>query len=91
VQLKNEKNQPTDRVTLRDTGDFHKSIKVDADRTYFEIYATDWKTDDLKEKYGDEILGLTPENKAELIWGKLYPAMIEHTRGLIFGVEGDLP
>ena len=52
VQLKSEKNQPTDRVTLKDTGDFHKSIKVDADRTYFEIYATDWKTDDLKEKYG---------------------------------------
>lgn len=91
VQLKSEKNQPTDRVTLKDTGDFHKSIKVDADRTYFEIYATDWKTDDLKEKYGDEIFGLTPENKAELIWDKLYPAMLAQTKGLIFGGVDDLP
>lgn len=90
IQIKTEKRQPTDRVTLRDTGDFHKSIHVEADQTYFEIVADDWKTDDLKFKYGDNILGLTDENLNELLWKKIYPEMLAHAKGLIFGVEGDL-
>lgn len=91
IMLKSEKGQPTDRVTLKDTGDFYESMRVEADRTQFEIVADDWKTDELKAKYGDAIFGLTDENKGDLIWERLYPAMLKRTKGLLFGGDGDLP
>lgn len=90
VEIKKQKGQPYDRVTLRDTGDFQKSIKVDANRTEFEIVATDRKTPALLGKYGEEIFGLTPENKGVLIWDKIYPQLLEQCKGLIFGGENDL-
>lgn len=91
VQMKEEKGQPTDRVTLRDTGDFYDSMRVDADKTYFEIVADDWKTEQLKGKYGDDILGLNADNKGQLIWDKLYPDLLQYAKGLIFGGDNDLP
>lgn len=69
VQLKQEKGQRTDHVTLRDTKDFHDSIVYDLNP--FEgnigIDATDVKTPDLIEKYGIDILGLTDENITRLV------------------------
>lgn len=76
IRIKLTKGQPTDRVTLRDTGDFHTSFEVTADDTEFRIDATDWKTKDLVDKYGKEILGLTDEHINELIWLYLYPKLI---------------
>ena len=90
IQLKTEKNQPTDRVTLKDTGDFYESMRVEAEQTFFEIVADDWKTEELKEKYGDDILGLNEEHKAELIWDKIYPAALDYAKGLIFGGKDDI-
>ena len=90
VQIKTEKGQPTDRVTLRDTGDFHKSIHVEAGTSYFEIVASDWKTEELKGKYGDDILGLNAEHTNELIWQKIYPDLLQYAKGLIFGGVDDI-
>jgi len=56
--IKRLKGQPTDRVTLRDTGDFHQSFAIDWRSTEFEIYATDPKTGKLVRGYGKEIFGL---------------------------------
>ena len=91
IEIKKEKGQPTDRVTLRDTGDFYDSMKVDAERTYFEIVADDWKTEELKGKYGDDILGLNAEHKGQLIWDKMYPDLLQYAKGLIFRGKDDLP
>ena len=57
-------------VDLFDTGDFHKSIHAKAFEKAFEMDADDPKTEMLKDRYGDEIIGLTKENveaTAELI------------------------
>lgn len=62
IELKQAKGQPTDRVTLRDTGDFHKSFFLKIDNEKLEFDAEDWKTRELLRLYGDEIMGLTPEN-----------------------------
>lgn len=67
ISIKLSKGQPTDRITLRDTGDFHSSFRVVFDDTKFTIVATDSKSEDLMGKYGEDILGLTDENKNELI------------------------
>ena len=69
VSVKKSKNQISDRVTLRDTGDFYKSFTVKANANSFVINATDSKTNKLQKKYGDKILGLSDENKA--LYGKI--------------------
>lgn len=82
IAVKITKGQPTNRVTLRDTGEFHTSFVVYADDTKFFIDAKDWKTNKLGEKYGEEIFGLTDENINELIWEYIYPALMNKVRNL---------
>lgn len=77
VQIKRFRGQPYDRVTLRDEGDFHRSINVTARHNEFEIYATDIKTESLIRKYGDDMLGLTDDNIIELTWEYIYPELYE--------------
>ena len=59
IEIKKEKGQPYNRVTLRDEGDFEQSFYVEADTQQFTIKAADWKTEDLIQRYGRQILGLT--------------------------------
>lgn len=65
-KIKKEKGQVYDRVTLKDTGDFYNSFKLNLTSFDFEIGATDSKTDELTAKYGEGIFGLTIENKRKL-------------------------
>lgn len=62
-QIKSEKGQITDHVTLFDTGEFYESFKVFFSSGNFIISADTIKdTDDLIFKYGSDILGLTDES-----------------------------
>lgn len=66
IEEKKRKGQPTDRVTLKDTGAFWDSIYLgDVTIQKFSVDATDEKTDKLIKKYGGQILGLSPESKRE--------------------------
>ena len=67
VQIKRSKGQPTDRVTLLDTGQFHASFYVIWRATEFEIYARDVLTPKLAGKYGPEIFGLDDNSQQDLI------------------------
>ena len=58
---KRRKGQPTDRVTLKDTGAFYSSFKVIPRNNEVEITATAEYTKYLLDKYGEEILGLQEE------------------------------
>ena len=84
IRVKNEKGQPTDRVTLRDTGDFHKSFEVVVGPVDFYITATDYKTDMLVERYGEKIFGLIPQNKIELAQKYLYPTVMTEINKELF-------
>lgn len=67
VRLKRLKGQRTDHVTLKDTEDFYKSFRVSVNKVTIEITADTIKEgNDLIDKYGDEILGLTDESKEKL-------------------------
>lgn len=57
--IKMQKGQPTNRVTLRDTGAFHRSVSVRWQATEFQIVASDPKTPLLVQKYSPKILGLS--------------------------------
>ena len=85
IAIKKEKGQPTNRVTLRDEGDFHSSFYLEVGDTQFEIKAADFKTEDLIKKYGRQILGLTNENIAELIWQYVYPDLLTKAKKTIYG------
>lgn len=85
IMLKERKGQPTNRVTLRDTGSFEKSFYILADNEKFEVKANDWKTEDLIIKYGYEILGLTQENLNKFVWKFIYPGLITDAKIYIYG------
>jgi len=69
-QLKQEKGQPTDRITLKDTGDFYMSFQVIPFSGGFTIEADGFKkgleggagNTDLFEEFGNDILGLNQQN-----------------------------
>ena len=67
IQIKLENNQPTDRVTLRDTGNFHESFMIVFEEDSFYITSADSKTTIVTHKYGKKIFGLTDENLASII------------------------
>lgn len=76
VRIKKQKGQPTDRVTLEDTGDYHAEMRVKVYENKVEVFSTNEKQDvygntfntgeALAAKYNDndgDIHGLQEESK----------------------------
>lgn len=84
VEMKRQKGQPYDRVTLRDEGDFHRSFEVEVDNEKFTIVASDRKTVKLLHRYGKEIMGLTQHNIEELEKGVILPLLMEQAKKDLF-------
>mgnify|MGYP000929199462 FL=1 len=87
IEIKEQKGQPTNRVTLRDEGDFESSFYLEVGDKQFEIKASDFKTEDLIKKYGRQILGLTDENIAALIWQYIFPDLMKKAKNVLYGNE----
>ena len=85
IEIKQSKGQPTNRVTLRDEGDFESSFFLEVGNTQFEIKASDWKTEELIHRYGRQILGLTDENISVLIWQYIYPDLSKAVKNSVYG------
>lgn len=69
IASKSRKGQPTNRVTLKDTGDYHDSFKVKPlSNGDFEITSNDTiHGESLFDRWGDDIEGLTPNNHEKVI------------------------
>lgn len=68
----------TEFYDLRVTGDFQESIEVDdISQKTFTIDATNAKTSAIEEMFGDSILGLSDESKAEYVPKVFFPALKE--------------
>jgi len=87
IEIKEFKGQPTDRVTLHDEGDFATSFYLEVGEKQFEIRAGDWKTEELIKKYGRQIMGLTDENIARVIWEFIYPDLLKKAKTVIYGTN----
>ena len=87
IEIKKMKGQPTNRVTLRDEGDFESSFYLVISDNQFEIKASDWKTEELVKKYGSSILGLTKENIASLSWDYIYPELMDTLKKELYGKQ----
>jgi hypothetical protein len=74
IEIKKIKGQPYDKVTLHDTGNFYRGIKLDLESDSFTLDSSDSKTGDLVDKYG-EVFGLSEQSKQELIDEQFIPTM----------------
>lgn len=83
IRYKQRKGQPTDRVTLQDTGQYHDTLKIRYEGEGFELYANDWKAGFLDKKYGKEIYGLQDEAARELADQVYQPRMIQKLKNLL--------
>jgi hypothetical protein len=61
VEIKKSKGQPSDRVTLKDEGDFQQGMFMEAEKFPVTFNSKDRKAGPLSEKY-DGIFGLTKPN-----------------------------
>ena len=86
VKIKQGKGQPVDRVTLKDTGKFYDSFYITIGLHEFYIDADPYKqsydgeADNLFERWGEDVLGLTDESiekLGEFIKDELVPKVIE--------------
>jgi len=81
VAIKKAKGQPHDRVTLKDTGAFHRAMFLSGGQAgQFSVGNSDPKAAKLEDKYGPEIFGLTDGSKQELIDGLLRAELPERVR-----------
>jgi hypothetical protein len=76
VAIKKRKGQPFDRVTLKDTGDFHRGMKLSTFQKEFVLSSTDWKINILVPKYGARIFGV-PQSKKHELQQRLKPRLIK--------------
>lgn len=68
VMIKQAQGVPTDRITLKDTGDFYSSFKVFYSNGEIFIDADGQKDDtNLFDEYGEDILGLNDANMSIFI------------------------
>ena len=80
IQNKKRKGQPTTRVTLRDTGAFHKSMFVVFDSEGFYVTASDEKTEELVKKYGEEIFRLTNKNFTRIVRSHIRKELVKRLK-----------
>ena len=83
IQNKKRKGQPTTRVTLRDTGAFHKSMFVVFDSEGFYVTASDEKTEELVKKYGEEIFRLTDKNFTRIVRSHIRKELVKRLKRAI--------
>ncbi|GAA3940437.1 hypothetical protein [Hymenobacter algoricola] len=83
IALKQIKGQPTERVTLRDEGDFYTGILALSDAAELTFVGTDAKTPGLVEKYGEDILGLTDAHIEEFRQDYVLPELQQKTRNTL--------
>lgn len=70
VRIKKAKGQPTNRVTLKDSGRFHRTLIVTPKDNHVEITSDLHYSKYLFRKYGDDVLGIQEELLKDFV--KLY-------------------
>ena len=83
IYNKTRKGQPTDRVTLKDTGEFYNSLRIEFDENGFRIVSDDDKSKYLIAKYGGPILRLPNEDLTRFLRFYIRPALAERMKEYI--------
>lgn len=67
IEYKKAKNQPFDRVTTRDEGEFHQKFYLETDKFPVEFNSNSLKTGKLTDQYGPKLFGTNKENTREFV------------------------
>lgn len=80
IKRKISKGQPTDRVTLKDTGAFYQSLSIEFDNDGFRVVSDDKKAVHLLSRYGEDVLRLANKNLKELLTQYIRPILGERLK-----------
>lgn len=83
ISIKLSKGQPTDRVTLKDTGAFYRSINVVANSNQLIIETSIEYARKLVEKYGKDILGIQDMEMKEFVIRFVMPQIKKNISNII--------
>lgn len=83
ISIKLTKSQPTDRVTLKDSGDFYKSINIVAESDKFIIEAPIEYSKFLTAKYGQDILRIQDMEMKEFFMKFVRPELEKNINEII--------
>lgn len=83
ILAKKRKGQPTTRVTLRDTGVFHKSMYLVADDEGFYVTSDDRKAVWLTKRYGEAIFRLTDKNFTRILRSHIRKELVRRLKRAI--------
>lgn len=82
VEIKQLKQQPTDRITLKDEGNYHESHRIEVTEDGgFKIVVSDFKYGELVERFGP-IDSLNDENLNDLIQAYIFPELLNKLKSL---------
>lgn len=82
VEIKKQKGQPTNFVTLKDEGDFYRGFFMSDDLPAV-LNSDDWKTDKLTDKYGSAIFGLNEANQGRINRDVILIAWLSYLRKVL--------
>lgn len=77
---------PAGVVDLKLTGRYHSSIYADTRKFPVEMKSRDKKSGELKEKYGEDIEGITEEDKDEFVNEVIKEEVEEYYSGKVFSL-----
>lgn len=83
-QKKQEQGRDPDVVTLYDTGDFYRAMFLDVGSDLLEVDSTDYKSEELQEKYGEKIFGLTDDSKITYT-DEIFPVFLQKIEDILNG------
>ena len=66
IAIKSAKGQPTDRITLKDTGEFHSGFFAQKVGNEVQLSSKDSKTPKLISEWGKDIFGLDAKSREDL-------------------------
>lgn len=83
-QYKQEKGQPYDRITLKDSGDFYLGKRLISEENFdYTIESNDYKQEILNEDFGIEINGIDKERTIKIIDEVLTPKLTQAIQNVI--------
>lgn len=77
IQIKKSKGQPTDRVTLKDTGDFYEGFFLETKNGGWDISSSDDKTQGLINDWGADLFGNTEDDEREFNIEYIIPGLLQ--------------
>lgn len=83
IRIKRAKGDPTDRTTLRDSGDFYAHIEVTGTPQYFVISSDVPYDENIIRRYGKDVLKISNENMYDFMTNYFLPNLKQYANNIL--------